>query len=176
MRRQIWTILKESSTCWSWTVTPPGPCLREHFTRSLSGLYLHNYMLGSEGKSSPHILRVSKLQQSMFYCVLKKKKAQIIQLALIFSVSPPLHYLSIYPSLSLSVCWQLIPLFLYCIPPSLSLFGWLILWVYKTHMAHTPFHIHPHAHLGFLKLRFLVRKSSVNVSGEWEMFWADHAT
>lgn len=84
MRRQIWTILKEPSTCWSRTLTPPGPCLREYFTRSLSGLYLHNCMLGSEGKSSPQIVRVSKLQQSMFYCVLEKekKKTQIIQLAL----------------------------------------------------------------------------------------------
>ena len=36
---------------------------------SLSDHYLHNYMLSSEEKTNPQILRVNKLRQSMFYRV-----------------------------------------------------------------------------------------------------------
>lgn len=56
-------------------------CVCEYFTRSVTALYLHNYMLWSEEKTNPQISWVTRLQQSMFYHVCEVKSQKLYEVS-----------------------------------------------------------------------------------------------
>lgn len=56
-------------------------CVSEYFTRSVTALYLHNYMLWSEEKTNLQISWVTRLQQSMFYHVCEAKSKTLYEVS-----------------------------------------------------------------------------------------------
>lgn len=56
-------------------------CVCEYFTRSVTALYLHNYMLWSEEKTNPQISWVTRPQQSMFYHVCEAKSKKLYEVS-----------------------------------------------------------------------------------------------